>query len=368
MKPSDESHTETGTEMEMETETDGGVPSKNPLETLRTESGDEYDVEEPNLLFEIVRQFLLAPMKILRHDWRAKVGVGIVLLYLFMGLVGPFIYPEAKTTVANGPPRMPWFRDMAYPLGTDNQGRGLLALTIYSTWDMFSMMISGAIFTVGMGSIIGVTAGFKGGTVDSVLSTITDIAINLPGIPIVLVLSVLFRPTNPWVIGVVLTIAAWAGLARALRSQVLTLREESFVEANRAMGIPQYRLVVKSILPHLGPYIAVNTVQAMRNVIFASAGLYFIGVLGWTTPNWGVVLNAAYENQAHQRPELVYWILVPSFVIIGISIGLILLAQSLDRVFNPRIRAKHMKDEEMESERDEGERGGATQKGETAWI
>jgi peptide/nickel transport system permease protein len=362
VKPSEEP----GPETETETETDGGVPSENPLETLRAGSDDEFDVEEPNLLFEIVRQFLLAPMKILRHDWRAKVGIGILVFYILMGLVGPLVYPE--TGVADGPPRMAWFEDMSYPLGTDNQGRGLLSMVIYSTTDMFAMMISGAIFTVGMGSIIGVTAGFKGGTVDTVLSTVTDIAINLPGIPIVLVLSVLFRPENPWVIGVVLTIAAWAGLARALRSQVLTLREEAFVEANRAMGIPQHRLVVKSIMPHLGPYMAVNTVQAMRNVIFASAGLYFIGVLGWATPNWGVILNMAYENQAHQRPKLLYWILVPSFVIVGISIGLILLAQSLDRVFNPRIRAKHMKDEEMESERDEGERGGATQKGETSWI
>jgi len=331
-------------------ETDGGRAQTNPLETLKSRSS--ADVEDPNALAEFFRQYVVTPVSILRHDWRAIVGFLIVVFYILMGTVGTRIYPE--TGVRDGPLLQPPFQDMAYPLGTDDLGRDLLGLMIYSTPEMLIMMGTGAAFTVVMGGLVGITAGYKGGVVDSLLSTVTDIAINLPGIPVVLVLSVIFQPEDPVALGLLLSLAAWSGLARALRSQVLTLRNEAFVESARAMGIPDYRILFKSVLPHLAPYMVVNLVQAMRNVIFAAAGLYFIGVLPFDQPNWGVVLNWAYEKRAHQRPELLYWIIVPCVVIIGISIGLILLAQSLDRVFNPRLRAKYNRADVEEAEEGDG--------------
>ncbi|MFC7196429.1 ABC transporter permease [Halosimplex aquaticum] len=204
------------------------------------------------------------------------------------------------------------------------------------------MMAAGGLFTVSMGTLFGTVSGYKGGTVDVVLSTITDIFINIPGLPLVIVLAAIIQPENPYVLGLLLTVAAWAGLARAIRSQVLSIRTEAFTEASRTIGVPQQKIILRDVLPHLLPYITVNLVQAMRNVLFGAVGLYFIGVLPITDPNWGTILNTAYSNNAHLRPNVIHWLLIPTAVIVVLSIGMILLSQSLDRVFNPRVRAKHI--------------------------
>ena len=350
MKPSEE-----------DIETDGG--QANPLETLQSRSS--ADVEEPNVLVNLARKYVLTPASILRRDWRAIVGFSLVGFYILMGTIGTHFYP--KTGVGDGPITLQPFQDMTYPLGTDSVGRDLLGLMIHSTPDMLIMMGTGAVFTVGMGGLVGITAGYKGGVVDTLLSTLTDIAINLPGIPVVLVLSVIFQPKDPVALGLLLSLAAWSGLARALRSQVLTLRNEAFVESARVMGISDYRILVKGVLPHLAPYMVVNLVQAMRNVIFAAAGLYFLRLLPFDQPNWGVVLSFAYGKRAHHRPELFYWLIVPCVTIVFISIGLILLAQSLDRVFNPRLRAKYNRADAEDAEEGEGEPG-AEDEGAIPWV
>lgn len=343
MKPSDRGD---------DPETDGGVPDDaSPLETLMESSETEREVTLRSRAKGAFRLYVYTPFSILRHDMRATVGFSVVMLYLVVGLLGPvFIEP---TGTNEGPRFLKPFVDMSHPLGTDNKGQDLLVLHIYATKPILKMMASGGLFTIAMGTLFGTVSGYKGGTVDTAMSTITDIFINIPGLPLVIVLAALIQPENPYVLGLLLTVASWAGLARALRSQVLSIRTEAFTEATRTMGISQQRIILKDVLPHLAPYITVNMVYAMRNVLFEAVGLYFIGVLPFTSANWGVILNQAYSDNAHFRPEIVHWLLVPSFVIIFMSVGMILLAQSLDRVFNPRIRARHMQQIEEEPSEDE---------------
>jgi len=198
----------------------------------------------------------------------------------------------------------------------------------------------GALFTVTMGTVVGVTAGYKRGVVDRVLTTITDVFINLPGLPLVIVLAILFEPQSEALIGVLLTIAAWAGLARAIRSQVLTLREENYVEASRAMHLPLRTIIARDITPNIMPYVLINFVNAGRIVVFSSVALYFLGVLPQTV-HWGVIMNRAYQNSgALYAWERAYTILIPMAVIVVLSLGLILISQGAERIFNPRVRAR----------------------------
>ncbi len=99
------------------------------------------------------------------------------------------------------------------------------------------------------------------------------------------------------------------------------------------------------------PYIVVNMANAARRIIFAAVALYFLGVLPFSDANWGVMLDNAYNSGALYRTDALHWLLVPMIAISGIAMGLILLAQSLDQVFNPRIRARHQEigdDDELE--------------------
>ena len=315
---------------------DGGAVGS-PFEVV-----SQYEETRRDRYRKLFDAYVYAPIAIIWRDWRARIGFTIVLFYVLMGTVGTVIVEP--TVVAEGPALAQPFELWEYPLGTDQMGRDLFSQTVHATQEMLKMIAAGALFTVTLGTVVGAVAGYKGGTVDTVLSSITDVCINIPGFPLVMVL-VLLLPIggNPYVIGILLCVAAWGGLARAIRSQVLTLRQESFVEASRAMGIPTRKIVFKEIVPHLMPFVVINLTNAARRVIFEAAALYYLGILPFEDLNWGATLNLAQVGNAHVRPEALHWFLVPMAAIIFISIGLILLGQSLDRVFNPRVRARHEK-------------------------
>lgn len=318
--------------------TDGGTTGS-PFEVV-----SQYEETRNEKLTKVFDTYVRAPVSIVRHDIRAQLGFTIVIFYILMGTVGTWVVEP--TQVTEGPALAQPFETWEYPLGTDDMGRDLFSQTVYSTQTILKMITAGALFTVTLGTLVGAIAGYKGGVVDTVLSSITDVFINIPGLPLVMVLGLMLPiGTNPYLIGVLLSVASWGGLARAIRSQVLTLRNESFTEAARAMGISTYEIVFKDILPHLMPYVVINMTNAARRVIFAAVGLYYLGVLPFDTStlNWGNTLNMAYRGGAHYRPDALHWFLVPMIAIVTLSVGLILLGQSLDRVFNPRVRARHEK-------------------------
>jgi peptide/nickel transport system permease protein len=253
------------------------------------------------------------------------------------------------------------FTTLAAPLGTTNLGEDLLGVIIHATDDVLMMIAAGGVWATGVALLLGVLAGYKGGGVDRFLSSFMDVAMSIPGLPLIIVLSVVFNPKSPILIGVLITINYWAGLGRAIRSQVLTLRDESYVEASRTMGISTSRIMFKDIIPNLMPYVLINFVNAARYVIFASVGLYFIGVLPSDVQNWGITLQKAYSQGALIAPSLLHWLVFPLLAILFLSLSLILLAQGLDKVFNPRVRTRMAGESESTVEDDDSVSGGVMQ-------
>lgn len=328
--------------------TDGGSVTS-PFDVV-----SQYEETRRDRYRKLYDAYVYAPVSIIWKDWRARIGFTIVAFYLLMGTVGPLLVDEA--VVAEGPALAQPFENWAYPLGTDDMGRDLFSQVVNATPEMLKMITSGALFTVVVGTTVGGIAGYKGGTADTVLSSITDVFINIPAFPLVMVLALLLPiGGNPWVIGILLCVASWGGLARAIRSQVLTLRQEPFIEAARAIGVPTPKIVFKEIIPHLMPFVVINLTNAARRVIFEAAALYYLGILPFENLNWGVTLNLAYTAGAHYRPQALHWFIVPMVAIVFISIGLILLGQSLDRVFNPRVRARHEKTTEATEDPEDDE-------------
>jgi len=296
---------------------------------------------------------ILAPLRVLWQDWRARFGGLIILLYSGMAVAAVvsssnWMFLDGVTIVAGpepleGPTLLQPFQDWSMPLGTSDMGQDLLAQTVHATPVMFQMMAGGAVFATVMAIVWGVVAGYAGGVVDRVMMTFADILMTIPGLPLIIVLAMVFKPENPFLIGIIVVINSWAGLARALRSQVLTIREESYVGASQTMDISPARILFYDILPGLMPLVIVSFVTRARNVIVASVALYFLGVLPFSTLNWGVMLNLAYSSGTWYSMSAVHWILTPIVTIMLLSLGLILFGQGCDRIFNPRIRARHAK-------------------------
>ncbi|WP_198408537.1 ABC transporter permease [Halorhabdus tiamatea] len=314
-----------------ETRADGGTP-----EIPLTEVSEEEVTASDRLGTWFAKRF--DTFRVAWEDWRFKTGLFVLGIFVLLGTVGVRVYPEPTMTVG-----VKWvepFQSLTYPFGTTQYGQGIFAMLVHATPTMLEMVVGGAIFATGVGTIVGVTAGYKGGRVDSVMTTITDIAMMLPALPLIIVISSIFEPQRAFIVGILVSINAWAGGARALRSQVLTIREDSYVEASRIMGVPTSKILATDIVPQLLPLILVNLVMAGRAVIFNAVALYFLGVLPYTTVNWGVMLNLAYESGAVTTPRIFYTIAFPLATIVLFSWGLIMLAQGLDRVVNVRVRAE----------------------------
>lgn len=304
---------------------------------LQTTSDVTYSTKERYK--QLADEFLLTPARIIWDDWRARVGITVLLSYLFMGVV--LVYLTDPPAYAAGPRNIGPFQNLQFPLGTDSNGSGLFLKIVHATPPMLKMIFGGAIFSTSVATVVGTLSGFKGGYTDTVLMTITDVAMTIPGLPLMIVVVSLFQPESPVIIGILLSINAWAGLGRTIRSQVLTIREEPYVEASRTTGMSTRYILQKDIIPQLMPYISINFMNAARGVIFGSVGLYFIGLLPYSNENWGVMLNNAYSVSVLMHPGQWYTLAIPLVTIVLFSLGLILLAQGMDRIFNPRIRARH---------------------------
>lgn len=309
-------------------------------DTSAFETTAAYEQTTLEIYQEQFDRWIASPFKILWDDYRGRVGLIIVVIYLLMGTVGPIFVPEPSANM--GPRLVTPFSDPQFILGTDGLGQGMLSLMVHATPAMLKMILAGAIFGNLLGVSIGLYSGYVSGTTDKVIMTFTDTLMSIPGLPLLIILAAILEPTNPFLIGIILNVQGWAGQARILRSQVFPLVNSEHVEAGRATGQPMSSLLVKEILPHLLPYIFIGFLGGATSIIFASVALYFLGILPFATQNWGVVLNYAYnESAALYAPEAAHWLIVPLVTIVGLTVGLTLLAQAFDQVFNPRVRARH---------------------------
>lgn len=306
---------------------------------LPVDQGASQGYSKRDTVEEVVETYIIAPAMILREDKRAIIGFTILIAYILIGTVG--VWLMEPTTLWEGDRFEPPFQSWDHPLGTDNSGYDILTILVYGTQPILIMTASGAIFATVVATVFGMVSGYVGGNTDQVLTTLMDIALTIPGLPLVIVLAVTLQPSHPVTIGIILTINAWGGLGRTIRSQVLSIRHENYVEAARAMGVDQRKIIWSDLLPNMMPYIVYNLMTAARNVIFASVGLYYLGILPYDQQNWGVMLDDAHSGGALTSTAIIHWMLFPIIAIVVFSVGLILIGQSADKLFNPRVRARN---------------------------
>jgi len=291
--------------------------------------------------YESYQRMVAAPMRVMWNDWRGRTGLLIITGYLLMGTLGVLVIEPPELN--EGPQLIGMFQQLSYPLGTDGFGQDLFAVIVHSTPAMLLMVAAGAVFATSVATLVGSLSGYHGNSpMDRVLMFFTDTMMAIPGLPLIIVVAVLFEPKSPIVVGILLSINAWAGLARAIRSEVLSIREESYVEASSVMGLHTHTIIWSDVLPNVMPYITINFVNAGRAIIYNSVGLYFLGLLPFSQPNWGAVLNFAYNEGGLHTWDVAHWLIAPMAAIIILTLGLTLFAQAADRVFNPRTRARYV--------------------------
>ena len=233
----------------------------------------------------------------------AAAGVVMVILFLIFALFAPWIAPQDPASIdlpsrLSLPSRAHWF-------GTDELGRDMLSRIIFSA--RISMLVGASVVltSLALGLIIGSIAGYYGGRIDRFVNIILMNAfLSFPGI-LLAIAFVAFRGPGIFNLVVALSIGGWVGYARLVRGQVLAAREREFVEAARALGAGDVRIIVRHILPNIIQPVIVQAAIGMAGAILAEATMSFLG-LGVPPPtaSWGTMLN---DGRAHlfDAPHLV---------------------------------------------------------------
>lgn len=282
------------------------------------------------------RNFWRGVGRVLRRKPSRMAGVAIVAMFALMAVAGPLFYPEHlprdNDALYAGP-------SLAHPFGTDFEGTDVFALVVTGARYVLLTGLATAIITVAFGTAIGLLAGFHRGRLDTVLMRLTDMKLTIPGLPLLLVLSTMWKFESPLEMGLVLGLLGWGGVARAVRSQSLSLRERGFIEAARGLGLPARHIIGRELLPSMAPYIAMNMLIAVTGAIYAQVGLFFLGVLPFEANNWGVMLNlAVFGGGAMTSTAALPYLLAPLLAILLLTLGIVLIVDAMDEIFNPRLR------------------------------
>ncbi|MCI6357745.1 MAG: ABC transporter permease [Erysipelotrichaceae bacterium] len=266
---------------------------------------------------------------------KAFIGLIILAIFLFLTIFGRLIFPYDNATNFS---EMYLSPSPEHWLGTDGLGRDLFKMIVYGTKDVMEIAFYTAILTVGLGCIIGISSGYFGGWYDRIISLIINLFMSLPTFPILLIMSMFLTIRDNFTLALLLAIFAWPGLARAIRSQIISLKERDFIQICSVMGLSKAHIAFKELLPNIFSYVAISFISSMRNGITASVGMMTLGLALYEPTNWGGIIINARNSGALSIPAARMCIIAPILAIMIFQIGSILFSNGLDELVNPRLR------------------------------
>ncbi|GAA2107680.1 ABC transporter permease [Microlunatus panaciterrae] len=273
-------------------------------------------------------------MKAVNFTPRFWVALGLVLFTLLLGLVGPLVVHTDPNAVVGGlydaPSAQQW-------LGTDNEGQSVLANLVYGTrTSLIVGLLAGTIATT-IGLVIGLVAGFQGGWLDDALMGMTNVALAIPSIVVVILLSIALPSRGSFTLALVIGVTGWPWTARAVRAQATSVRTREHIDVARLSGARWGSILAWDVLPYLLSYVVMAFVLQVAGAILTEAALSMLGLGPSGSVSLGVMLYWALAWGSIRTGA--WWAFMPPTLMLTlIAFSLLLLQSSLDEVFNPRLR------------------------------
>lgn len=267
----------------------------------------------------------------------ATIGLIILLFFLLMAIFGPvFVDPEnLKSDFLNatkGP-------SLEHLLGTDHLGRDTLMLIIYGAREVLLVAFITAVLTLTIATVVGMLAAMTRGFLSSLIDIIINIIMTVPSLPVMMLLSTIIEASNPFIFAFVLSIWSWAGLAKAIRAQILSMKNREYIEVARILGMPTRHIILRELLPGITSYLTMNLIFTMRNAISASVTLMFLGMAQYSASHWGMMIQIALSKTGAIYGSSAFWyFLSPVLAITIFGVGCFFFSHGLDEVLNPRLR------------------------------
>ena len=264
----------------------------------------------------------------------SRVGAGILAVLIATALAAPLLAPYDPNERSGTPFARP---SATHLLGTNDVGQDLLSELIYGARISLLVGIVAALAATVIGVTIGIVSGYARGWPDIMLMRLVDVVLALPVIPLTIVVGVF---VGPGLTTQILVIAAviWAGIARELRAQVLSVRERDHVQALQAMGARSSYVLVRHILPAVTPLVVPQFVLATKTAILLEATLAFLGLGDITAKSWGTMLSLAHSRSAFLTDAWLWWIIPPGLAIAAAVMGFALLGYGFEERARPALR------------------------------
>jgi peptide/nickel transport system permease protein len=260
----------------------------------------------------------------------AMIGLSVVVFFILLAVAAPLVAPYDPLATSWAMVRKA--PSAAHPFGTDEIGRDVLARIIWGSRASLLAGLVSVMLALAVGVPIGLVSGYAGGILDGTVMRIIDAMLAIPFLILAIALAAFLGPslTNAMI---AIGITQMPIFARLTRGQVLSVKHEDYVEAARAVGNPQYRIVLRHIFPNIVPPLLVQATLATAAAIIAEASLSFLG-LGQQPPNpsWGSMLNVA-KNFMAQAPWMAIW---PGLAIFSLVLSLNLFGDGLRDALDPR--------------------------------
>lgn len=279
-----------------------------------------------------------AVVRYLRRNPSLVVGLILFSILLFSSFIGRlFVDIEQARPVSVSPLKPPSWE---LPFGSDKQGRNLFAVMVVGTPLTLRVGLIAGFLGVALGATIGFVSAYYGGWIDAALRGIVDVGLTIPGLMVLITVAMVIPETlTVNQMALVVAALAWLFPARTIRSQVLSLRERSYIQIARLSGMPGPAIIIKEILPNLLPYLASSLVIAVSAAVLASIGLEVLGLGPMDDPTIGMTIFWVQYNAAVINGWWWWW-LPPIVVIAILFISLFLITIGLDEVANPRLRRR----------------------------
>jgi len=276
-------------------------------------------------------------MRILRRflaDRAGRLGLAGLVLVLGMALAAGWVFPGDPLAIA-GPAQLPPFQDPAHWLGTDRLGRDVLAELFHGARVSLLVGAAAAVLAVGIGLLVGTTAGFLGGWVDEALMRLTEAVQTVPSFVLALALILVLGPSLGSIV-VAIGLGAWPSPARVVRAEVMALARRDFVDAYRCMGMGWARIAFAKLLPNaLAPVLVLATVITAAAILIESA-LAFLGLGDPNRVSWGSMIA---DGRAVLRSA--WWLsAIPGVAIVVAMLSVSLLGEALTAALDPRRRRR----------------------------
>jgi peptide/nickel transport system permease protein len=281
-------------------------------------------------------RFIGRALRTLWSNGKARTGLILLGLIILVAIFAPVLAPHSPTATTFAPYKGPSATNL---LGTTGNGQDVFSQLLYGARvSLIVGLCAGALATL-VAVTLGLISGYRKGPVDEVLSFITNLALVIPALPLMIILAAYLQGRSVWTIVLVVAFTSWATGARVIRSQTKTLRTRDFVTSAVFSGERLPRIVFRDILPNMTSLVAASFLAAATAAVLAEASLEFLGLGNPSTVSWGTILFAAQQQNALLTGQ---WLMVfaPGLAIVLLMVSFTLINFGVDALSNPRLREK----------------------------